>query len=219
MAYDSNILRLPDPGTVPAGPGFTSISLSDNTPGLIHALNNGGVVSVRFSGSYWTMQVSYHELTLAEATPLLAMLSSVSGGFGKFYVQHPLYVKPKTGAWDESSSSKIALGSISMVSGSSNRIQISNWSSRGGNFSVGDMLKFTNSHKIYQVVATSLVANTMMLTLHCDVIETSKIPTAGFEPNDIKFRVRLAEGTNLSMQFTSRGLYEGFNLSFREDIL
>lgn len=218
MAYE-NIPRLPDPTTVPAGPGFVSLNMTDNRPGLVHQLNNGGVVSVQFNGAYWTFQIGYHELTPQEGLLFFPFLNSVSGGFKDFYVQIPLYINPRTGVWDTSSATKIAEGGISMVTGADNKVSISNWPTRGGNLSVGDMIKFTNSNKIYQIHETSLVSNTMTLTLNCSVIEPSKISTAGLEPNDIKFRVRTLEGSTFSTQFTSRGLYEPFTLNLRENIL
>lgn len=216
MAYE-NIPRLPDPTTVPAGPGFVSLNMTDNRPGLVHQLNNGGVVSVQFNGAYWTFQIGYHELTPQEGLLFFPFLNSVSGGFKDFYVQIPLYINPRTGAWDVSTTTLSATGAITLVE--DNKVSISNWSTRGGDLSVGDMIKFTNSNKIYQIQDTSLISNTKTLTLNCAVIEPSKISTAGLEPNDIKFRVRTPEGSTFSTQFTSRGLYEPFTLNLRENIL
>lgn len=215
MAYE-NLTRLPDPTTTPAGPGFMSVSLTDNSTGLLHALNTGGTVGVQYHGNFWTINISYQELTQSEGDPFLAVLSSLAGGFRNFYVQIPLYTNPKTGVWDTSTSAKIALGEISL--GASDReVVISSWATRGGNLSAGDMLKFTNSNKIYRVVKTTLASGTMTLELHCPLLEKSKVATAGLEPNDIKFRVRMEQG-NLANSFTNRGLYEGFSISLRENI-
>lgn len=216
MAYE-NLPRLPDPTTVPAGPGFVSLNMTDNIPGLVHQLNNGGVVSVQFNGAYWSFQIGYHELTPQEGLLFFPFLNSVAGGFKDFYVQIPLYINPRTGVWDVSTGTKTATGAITLVA--DNKVSISNWSTRGGDLSIGDMIKFTNSNKIYQIHDTTLVANTKTLTLNCAVIEPSKIPTAGLEPNDIKFRVRTVEGSTFTTQFTSRGLYEPFTLNIRENIL
>lgn len=219
MAYE-NLPRLPDPTTAPAGPGFVSINYSDNAPGLVHYLNNGGAVSVQFSGNFWTFQIGYHELTLSEADTILPFLHSVSGGFSDFYIQLPLFVNPKTGVWNVSDATKTATGSISIVAGSQDKtVQIPNWTSRGGDLSVGDMIKFTNSNKIYRIVATTLVANTKTLTLNCPIVQPERVSTAGLEPNSIKFKVRLTEGSNISSQFTTRGLYESFSINLRENIL
>lgn len=216
MAYE-NLPRLPDPTTVPAGPGFVSLNMTDNIPGLVHQLNNGGVVSVQFNGAFWSFQLGYHELTLQEGLSFFPFLNSVSGGFKDFYVQIPLFVNPRTGVWDVSTGTKTASGAITLLT--DNKVSISNWSSRGGDLSVGDMIKFTNSNKIYQIHETTLVSNTKTLTLNCAIIEPSKIATAGLEPNNIKFRVRTPEGSNFTTQFTNRGLYEPFTLNVRENIL
>lgn len=216
MAYE-NLPRLPDPTTVPAGPGFVSLNMTDNIPGLVHQLNNGGVVSVQFNGAYWSFQIGYHELTPQEGLLFFPFLNSVSGGFKDFYVQIPLFVNPRTGAWNTSTAALIAQGNIQLEA--DNRIAIPNWSSRGGDLSVGDMIKFTNSNKIYQIQESTLASNTKRLTLNCSIIEPGKMATAGLEPNDIKFRVRTLEGSNFTTQFTSRGLYEPFTLNIRENIL
>lgn len=215
MAYE-NLPRLPDPTTTPVGPGFTALGYTDNSAGLMHVLNTGGSVGVQYSGSYWTINISYPELTLQEASSFLAFLGTLGGGFKNFYVQLPMFVNPATGAWDTSTATKIAQGELNM--GASDReIVITNWSSRGGDISSGDMLKLTNSNKIYRVAKTSLLSNTMTLELNCPLLEPAKLATAGLEPNNIKFRVRL-EGGFPEVKFTNRGLYDPFSIQLRENI-
>lgn len=215
MAYE-NLPRLPDPTTTPAGPGFIALSYTDNSAGLIHDLNTGGTVSVQYSGSYWTINIAYPELTSQEAEGFLAFLGTLGGGFRNFYVQLPLFINPATGVWDTSSSTKIAQGALNM--GATDReIVIPDWSSRGGNLSRGDMLKLTNSNKIYKIAKTTLLSNTMTLELNCPLLEPTKLATAGLEPNDIKFRVRLV-GSSPEAKFTSRGLYDSFSIQLKENI-
>jgi hypothetical protein len=157
MAYE-NLPRLPDPTTVPAGPGFVSISPANIMSGMVHYLNTGAAVSVRNDGSYWELSIQYPELTPSEFATIGPFLESVSGGFENFYVQNPLMVNPSTGAWDTSTNTKIALGAITIAANTGNRgIVIPSWSTRGGNFTAGDGLKFTNSNKIYRVSKTTLV--------------------------------------------------------------
>lgn len=218
MAYE-NLKRLPDPTTAPAGPGYLSVSLTDNTTGLVHALNNGGSVSVQYAGNYWTINIGYYSLNLTEAATIIPFMNSVSGGFVNFYVQLPMYVNPKTGAWDQSTAAKRREGAISIVSNSEQKkVLISGWNLAGGNISAGDMIKFTNSNKIYQVISTSLVSTDMTLELHCPIIEPSKISTCGIEPNDIKFRVRHT-GNPVSQTFTNSGLLEPITFNLVENIL
>lgn len=215
MAYDNTLGRLPDPYTTPQGPGFTAQSLTDNSPGVVHRLNTGGSIGVKFKGNFWTINISLPELTPTEANNIYPFLYSVSGGFDNFYVQLPTNRNPKTGVWYVNEPSLIALGEISQSG--TNSISIDFWPDRGGDLSVGDMIKFTNSHKIYLITKTSLVANVKTLYFNCDILEPEKIASAGLEPNDIKFRVKM-EGS-ISPQITMRGVYDPLSLVLTENIL
>lgn len=216
MPYE-NLPRLPDPTTTPAGPGFLSAGYSDTPAGMVHQLNTGGTVSVQYAGSAWSFNIAYPELTIQEGNTLYPWLVSFGGGFKNFYIQLPMFINPATGAWDTSTPAKIAQGAISLGATDRN-VTISNWSSRGGNLSPGDMLKFTNSNKIYQVVSTLVISNVMILELNCPIAEPLKIPGGALEPNSIKFRVRLI-GSAPTMEFTNKGLYAPVSISLRENII
>lgn len=217
MAYDSTLLRVPDPTTTPAGPGFTSLGLQPNKTGLTHDLNSGGTISVEFAGGYFTIDIAYPELTPEEANTFFPMLSFISGGFTNVYLQLPTHVNPRTGVWDTSTNTKTAKGSITINALKDNEIIIPSWSSRGGDISPGDALKFDNSHKIYTVAYVTLVANVKTIGLNCAILEKHKIPTAGLEPNNILFRCRVSQ---ISFpKLTARGLYDSFSVSFKENIL
>jgi hypothetical protein len=215
MSYDSNLLRLPDPTTNPAGPGFVAVSLQDNKPGLLHELNDGTTVSVSYAGSYFTINISYPELTVAQASSFFPTIAYLTGGFSNFYVQLPQYVNPSTGAWATGNNTLIAKGNISIGS-RPNEIVIPNWSTRGGDYTAGSMLKFDNSKKLYLVAYTSMVGDTKTIGLHCDILQPGLIPTAGFEPNNLRFRVRMVQAA--LPQLTAKGVYDAFNISVRENI-
>lgn len=215
MSYEA-LSRLPDPTTVPAGPGFVSQQIIDKSPGMVHNLNHGGSVSVKFAGNYWEINIAYPQLTVAEANTIFPFLYSLQGAFTNFYVQLPTYVQPQTGAWSTGTDALIAKGEITVVQ--PNQISIPLWSTRGGDLSIGDMIKFTNLNKIYMIVGKSLNADTVTLTLNCDISDTVAIATAGLEPNDLKFRVRVRSEVP-SPTLTADGLYEGFSLALRENII
>lgn len=215
MSYE-NLTRLPDPTTNPSGPGFISQQLLDNTPGMMHNLNHGGSVSVKFSGSYWTINIGYPQLTITEASTIMPFIYSLQGGFTNFYIQLPTMANPKTGAW----------GATGIVAGDvypgsvSNEIDISNWSLRGsGNeLSVGDMLKLSNHNKIYMIVGLELNGDVMTVSFNCDILDITQVAVATIEPNDIKFRVR-QKGAAPAFALTPEGLYSPVSLSLRENIL
>lgn len=216
MAYQTDLLRLPDPTTTPAGPGFVSLSLQPIKTGLSHELNTGGMISVEYAGSYFTIDISYPELTVQEANSFFPTLSLLTGGFRNFYVQLPTHVNPSSGAWGTGSNTLIAKGAISLGL-KDNEITVPAWDTRGGDLNPGDAIKFDNSNKIYLVAYTSTAANVKTIGLHCSILQKDLLPTAGFEPNDIKFRVRMPQ-IQLP-RITARGVYEAFSISLRENIL
>jgi hypothetical protein len=217
MAYDSNLGRLPDPTTIPAGPGFVSQQILDNTPGMIHNLNTGGSVSVKFSGSYWTINIGYPQLTIAQSNEIISFIYGLQGGFTNFYVQLPNKANPASGAWGATG---ITVGNLTNGT-NTNQVDVQNWDNRGaGNeLEVGDMIKFTVSNKIYLIVATDYVSaavGTQTLTLNSD--RPSNMAASDLEPNGIQFRVRI-RGNPPAFNLNPDGLYEGFSLSLRENIL
>ena len=218
MAYDSSLYRLPDPNVDPNAPGFTMAGYRDVSVGTKNRLNTGSSISVSFKGNYWEISIAYPELDEAEARYLAPKLSYISNGFKPIYLQLPQFIHPAAGEWDESSSTLIAQGSISLKAGTSDTLSVPYWSTRGGNLTAGDMIKFTNSSKIYQVVDIAVDGSDIAsIVLNCDVIEPEKLPTCGFELNDLKFRVKLKEGVPM-MNLTSRLVYDSTNLMFEEDL-
>ena len=218
MSYET-LSQLPDPKTAPVGPGFVSQQITDNTPGMIHTLNNGGSVGVKFSGSNWEIQVGYPQLTIAEANTIIPFVYSLQGGFTNFYVQLPTYARNNQDPryWGATS---IVADDVSTGT-NSNQIDIANWANRGsGNeLAVGDMIKLDTHSKIYLITHALVTAGVMTLTLNCDLsISRTAVDAATIEPNDIRFRVRL-KGTPPAFNLTADGLYEGFTLSMRENII
>ena len=216
MAYD-NLQELPTPNTIPAGPGFVSQTITDNSPGMVHNLNSGGSISVKFSGNYWTIAIAYPQLTIAEGNTIIPFLYSLQGAFTNFYVQLPTYINPTAGIW-----SAVPLASEVSMGSNANQVDVSEWAANiaasGSTLAAGDMIKFTNSNKIYMIVATSLNADIMTITLNTEVADTAAMAAATLEPNDIKFRVRI-EGQAPKASLNADGLYEGFSMSLRENIL
>lgn len=213
MAY-LNIPRLPDPTTNPQGPGFSAQVLTNNKQGMSNRLNNGGIIAVRFSGDYWSIGISYPELTIAQAATILPFLESVSGGFTDFYVQLPTNIHPVTGIWNEGTAVLRCEGALVKLSDTS--FSVASWSTRGGDVNAGDLLKFSNSNKIYKVTSTTLVSNTKTVFLNSPII--SNISSAGLELNYVKIKVRMP-GNFTSPQITSRGVYDAFSITLEENIL
>jgi len=216
MAYD-NLQELPTPNTTPAGPGFVSQTITDNSPGMIHNLNSGGSISVKFKGNYWTIAIAYPQLTIAEGSTIVPFLFSLQGGFTNFYIQLPTHANPNSGAWSTvPSASSVGLGAVA------NQVVVTGWaaatSAAGSTLTTGDMIKFTNIKKVYMIVNTELSGDTMTLSLNTEIADLAALSTSTLQPNDIKFRVRI-DGKAPSVSLNADGLYEGFSLSLRENTL
>lgn len=211
MAYDSNLLRLPDPNTTPAGPGFTTAALTNNSPGTTHRLNNGGTIGVKFAGSYWTCTITYPELFPDEADTILPILHSLADGFETIYLQLPQYIYPKNGVIPASMA-----GNITKSLTRDDTVVVSNWSLMGSfEFLPGDVIKFTNSNKVYKIKMVSSGVDSRTLVLHDSLLKS--VTGAGFETAELMFRVRM-EGS-VTSQLTNKGTYEGFTVTFSENIL
>lgn len=218
MSYD-NSQRLPDPSTTPEGPGFVSQTLLNHTPGMVHPLNSGESVSVKFAGDYWKITLAYPQLTIAEGATIFPFLYSLQGAFTKFYIQLPTMANPATGAWGTGADSEI-FGAGNITAPLSNRIAISNWSTVSGSnsLSTGDLIKLSSMKKIYSITLATLNADVMTLDLSSDITNIASVITAGLQPNDIKFRVNLT-GNSPAASLNADGIYEGFSLALKENTL
>lgn len=215
MAYDQNIKRLPDP-YYKNGLGFASATIKAVSTGTSHPLNGGGVVSTIFKGGYWEIDVSYPDTLTHELDTILPFLDSLEGSFNPFYILLPQYKQPKTGAWDLSNAVKSCAGAI-QVRGPK-VISVPAWSTRGGSFSPGDMLKFSNSAKIYKVTDIDIVGDKATIELNTPVKFPSKVTVASFEPNDIMFRVVLKDNSAPAPRLQPNGIYSAFSISMRENV-
>lgn len=218
MAYDNTIDILPDPYTG-GGIGFTSASLKAISTGTSNPLNGGGTISTIFKGGYWEITVSYPDTLQHELDTILPFLHSLEGSFRSFYITLPQHRFPRTGEWNVSSPAKIAMGDMAL-SGTST-VHISKWSTRGGDLNPGDMFKFTNMAKIYSIVRKdySPALDEVALTLNTPVKYPSLVAAAGIEPNEIKFKVILKDNSVPSPVLQTNGIYSGFTLTMRENIL
>jgi len=216
MAYDSTLGRLPDPTTTPAGPGFISVDLAPVDPGMVHSLNSGATVSVRYpGGSYWNISITYPDLDIEQARSLQPFLYSLQGVYSDFYVSIPQHTQPQTGAWvGYNAQGKIDMGNASNI------IEITDWSSMSGtnDITAGDMLKLSISKKIYFVTKVQQVGTKLIVSLNCDVINPELIGLSFLQMNDILFKVRSTAAIP-ALKLNSSGLYSSFSLSLRENIL
>lgn len=217
MAYNESIKRLPDPFHN-NGLGFLSGSAKGVSKGTSHALNGGSTVSALYQGGYWEIDISYPETLQHELDTVLPFLESLEGSFSTFYIMLPQHRHPKTGPWNTSSDYLIAKGDI--IRTGRKTMKIGNWSARGGDLSVGDMIKFTNMGKIYKITDASYNSSTdeKTIEINTDLKYPSLLDVAGFEPNDILFQVSLKDNNTPGPTLQPNGIYSGFSVSMRENV-
>lgn len=215
MSYNQNLQILPDPSTDPSGPGFTSLSIKNDSPGMSQKLNSGATISVRFAGSAWILSIGFPQLNIVEGKTIIPFLEGI-GVFDNFYVRVPTATQPASGAWDVSTLLKRAEGYL-VLGSTARKFDIPDYSIRGGTLAVGDYIKFTNMNKIYLITGMDLNVDVMSVTLNSEITNTSLIASAGLEPNDIKFRVKQTSMPEFNLN--TEGLYASFNITLRENIL
>lgn len=212
MSYNTTIPQLPDPNTTPAGPGFVSVSLTDNSPGIMHSLNTGASVSVKYAGNYWTINISYPQLTIEEGTTLSSFLYGLGGQFTNFYVSLPIHDYPNSGPIGT------GLDTYSIAATKGNTANtITSTSSDCNNLAPGDLFKLGSSPKIYMINGIVNDGGTYTITTNSDIITDSGGIIGAIYPNDVKFKVRLTSNSP-AFVINSDGLYEAISLTLRENI-
>ena len=93
--------RLPDPNwtirdtgeghasSYTAGPGFSKIQFSSETPVQINRTNSGRVITRSAGGHKWKITVSYNPMTRAEFEPVYTFLLQRNGKLNPFYIVLP----------------------------------------------------------------------------------------------------------------------------------
>ncbi len=212
------ILTLPDPFTAPAGPGFSSVSLVSVNRTMSHELNGYRIVTQQTAGQFWQIDIAYPDLTQEEFLPLQSFLYSVKGMHKPFYVRLPHKMRPRLGS----------MGNVSLATCQTglygNKIILTNWNAvalqTSSSLSAGDMIKTTDSEKVYMITNTSYVSTgsgTMEISIEPDLVAKT---TSGTKiiTDDIKFLVKSTE--DLYGYTLNSDLYiQGFGLKLRETSL
>lgn len=188
-------MRLPDPLTVPAGPGFKTASLTSKTYGMSHQLNGAALVTVRTVGQSWEIALQYNTMTHEQFAPIDGFLESLGGNMTAFTVVLPQY--RQLGISDKT------------ISGVSNKdITLDNVTG----MSVGNIIQFDNSAKVYKIVAI----NSNTITLNTEPYSVLNIGNTA-KLSDIEFRCKLEAAPTIVTN--DNNLIEGFALTLKETIL
>lgn len=214
MAYDSSLKILPTPVTIPAGPGWSSQSLSLITPSTGERLNGGAIVGVDKGGAYWKIQLSYPGGIPANYAGLFSVLNSLTVYLDKVYVSLPYMTDPASGAWGAGTGTGAGLGLLSKIG--SKTIRVSNKSALAGTLEVGDFVKLSTGSKIYCVESVLDGGSTIDFRFNTQIVSTVDGLTY-MEPDDIKFKVAV-NGSLPTYTINTSGLVEGFSLDLEESV-
>lgn len=208
-------LILPDPTTIPKGPGFSSISLASVFRTMSHETNGARILTQQTAGQYWQIDIGYTDLTIEEAAPLLHFLYAIKGMHTPFYVRLPTFCNPKNGS----------MGNVSLANATPNQygntLTFTNWNAVANQTSstlqVGDPLKTTDSDKVYIITAASYSvtgSGTATFTIQPDLVVKTTSQTK-LVTDDIKFRVKLLDDT-ISHTINTDLYVNSFGLKMRE---
>ncbi len=206
--------RLPDPYTVPAGPGFKTATLTSKDFTMSHELNGAAVVTAKTIGQSWHITVTYNTMTPAQFDTLDSFIIGLNGPSTALDILLPQYKRPKGGSIGAVPSSTRPTttfdGSV---------ISIANFTSIADyqNVTPGSLIQFSNSTKVYTIIKLQDEGSgTYQLTLNTKLympIGTATIPKL----SDIEFQVKLSASPSITTN--EDGLIEGFSLQFKESTI
>lgn len=202
--------RLPDPFTHPGvAPGFLSAPLVDNEPLIQDELPNGEVLEVTTSTQFWSINITYPDLLDEEYRLISAAINKAKASDGVIQLALPQYLNLRV--IGPTAPLSIAAGQVG------NTLIIKNTNDLKGLPYVGDLLKLTNSHKVYKItsVDTDTTANTWTLGLYPSI---AKVTDGTEKPifNNILFNMKLINRGTITENLNADGLYENVSINLRE---
>lgn len=206
MLIGDNIMRLPDPYTSAAAPGFMSAKLLDVDPYLIDNMPNATVLKTKSAYQYWELELAYPDLTEYEYKILSTALANSKRLSEAIQVLLPQYEKYNVKG--DTTTTTIADGQVGST------IEISSVGGLIGRPNVGDLFKLSSGHKVYKIVEVTVAANSWQLGIYPQLEK----PTNNSKPifNNILFNTELTNQTLPVEDVSLDGFYRGVSLSLRE---
>lgn len=203
-------MRLPDPFTSSVAPGFNSAVLGDVDPQIQDPMSDGSVLRVNTATQYWTISLSYPDLTRDEFDFLVGTLAESKRRREDVQVLLPQYEMFSVSG--DPSLTTVASGQAGSL------ITIGNTGSLTGRPRLNSLFKLSGCSKIYKITSISDNGGSWELGLYPDLVEV----TDGSEKpqfNGILFNVVLVEASLPDEDPSVEDLlYRGVTLEFRENI-
>ena len=203
--------RLPDPYTVPPGPGFKTATLTSKDFTMSHEMNGAAVVTAKTIGQAWHMTVTYNTMTPEQFNTLDAFIMGLNGSSTPLNLVLPQYREPRGGTIGGTPG---ATRPTQVFEG--NVVSIANFTSISSyaNITPGTLVQFSNSTKVYSIIKLEdKGAGTYELTLNTKLY---KPIGTGITPKfqNIEFTVKMVNSPSITTN--EDGLIEGFSLQFKE---
>lgn len=199
-------MRLPDPYVDSNAPGFSTARLGDVDPYIRDDMSDGSVLRTKVAAQYWTLDLSYPDLTEQEYNILISALAEAKRTSSTVDVLLPQY--ERYNVQGDASTAIVADGS------SGSTVVISAVTALTGLPKPGDLFKLSNHPKVYKITKVVNNSSSWSLSLYPALATTTHNAKPVF--NNILFSTTL-EGDNLPIEdVTLEGFYKGINISLRE---
>lgn len=205
-------MRLPDPFTDSVAPGFSEAILNEVDPIIKDPMPDGRVLKVSTASQYWTLTLSYPDLTEDEFAYLCGFLAETKRQRTSIDVLLPQY--EKFSVTGDTSQTTVSSGQ------NGNTVTITDTQPLQGRPRLNSLFKLTGHSKVYKITSIHIspTTNTWTLGVYPDLALT----TDGTQKpifNSILLEMTLVEDKLPEENPSAEdGLYRGVTLGLREDV-
>jgi hypothetical protein len=201
-------MRLPDPYVDLAAPGFSSAKLVDVDPYITDTMPNGTVLRTKVASQYWTLDLSYPDLTenefrilysaIAESKRLSTTIDVLLPQYEQYHVQGDATTANIT---DGSNGSEVTITDLTSLTGTPR---------------VGSLFKLSTHSKVYRIASIDIQPGFWKLGLFPNL----SITTLNAKPifNNILLEMTLTTDSLPIEDVSVDGFYRGVSISLREQL-
>lgn len=201
-------MRLPDPYVDSNAPGFSSARLGDVDPYIRDDMSNGAVLRTKVAAQYWTLDLTYPDLTEQEFTIINTAVAEAKRTSSALEVLLPQY--ERYNVTGDATTATVVDGS----SGSS--VTILDVEALTGLPKVGDLFKLSNHPKVYKITSVTDNTTDWVLNLYPALATTTFNAKPVF--NNVLFKTTLEVDSLPVEDVTLEGFYKGVTIALRETV-
>jgi hypothetical protein len=201
-------MRLPDPYVDLAAPGFSSAKLVDVDPYITDTMPNGTVLRTKVASQYWTLDLSYPDLTedefrivqstIAESKRLSTTIDVLLPQYEQYHVQ------------GDASTANVSNGS------NGSEVTITDINALTGTPRIGSLFKLSTHSKVYKITDVVIQSGTWKLSLYPNLAITTLNASPIF--NNILLEMTLTNDSLPTEDVSVDGFYRGVTIALREQL-